>query len=132
HFDRTTGKPERHPHQRAGTCPGDEIVAGRDEKAFVGKLVIEAHEKTVVRSNRLAGARIDNAGRGGRHDRRRLWRQSHSRAPFRHSYMNPTVRTPRNTIIDQNPKSPSLPKATAHGKRKLTSRSKMMNRIATR
>ena len=35
-------------------------------------------------------------------------------------------------IIDQNPVAPSLPKATAHGNRNATSRSKMMKRIATR
>jgi hypothetical protein len=33
--------------------------------------------------------------------------QSHSSAPFRHSYMKPIVSTPRKTIIDQKPKSPT-------------------------
>ena len=35
-------------------------------------------------------------------------------------------------IIDQNPNKPTSPKATAQGNRNATSRSKMMNRIATR
>jgi len=37
-----------------------------------------------------------------------------------------------NAIIDQNPNTPMLLKATAQGNRKATSRSKMMNRMATR
>src|SRR5712675_1169098 len=132
HFDGATGKPECHPHQRAGTRPGDEIIARRDQKALVGKFVVEAEEKRIIRSYRFAGVRIDNAGRGWRHAGRRLRRQSHSRAPLRHSYTKPTVRTPRNSIMEQNPKKPRLSKATAQGNRKLTSRSKMMKRIATR
>jgi hypothetical protein len=46
--------------------------------------------------------------------------------------MKPMVSTPRKIIIDQKPKSPILPSDTAQGNRKATSRSKMMNRIATR
>jgi hypothetical protein len=41
------------------------------------------------------------------------------------------VRTPRKTIIDQKPNTPISPSVIAQGKRKATSRSKMMNRIAT-
>ena len=44
----------------------------------------------------------------------------------------PIVSTPRNTTIDQKPNSPISPSETAHGNRNATSRSKMMNRIATR
>lgn len=58
--------------------------------------------------------------------------QSHSSAPFFHSYTKPTVSTARNTIIDQKPKTPMSLKATAQGNRKATSRSKMMNKIDTR
>jgi len=72
------------------------------------------------------------AGRWSDDRRLTLRRQSHSSAPLRHSYMKPMVRTPRNTTIDQKPSTPTSPNATAHGNRKLTSRSKMMNRIATR
>jgi hypothetical protein len=57
---------------------------------------------------------------------------SHSRAPFLHSYIKPTVRTARKTIIDQNPKTPIFAKDTAHGKRKATSRSNIIKRIATK
>jgi hypothetical protein len=38
----------------------------------------------------------------------------------------------RKTIIDQNPAMDKSLKATAHGKRKAISRSKMINRIDTR
>ena len=46
--------------------------------------------------------------------------------------LKPMVSTPRNMIIDQKPNRPILPKDTAHGNRKATSRSKMMKRMATR
>jgi hypothetical protein len=42
------------------------------------------------------------------------------------------VRSPRKTIIDQNPNMPIRPSVMAQGNRKATSRSKMMNRIETR
>ena len=58
--------------------------------------------------------------------------QSHSSAPFFHSYMKPMVSTARKTIIDQKPNMPISPNETAQGNRKATSRSKMMNRIDTR
>ena len=58
--------------------------------------------------------------------------QSHSRAPLRHSYTNPTTRTVKNIPIAASPKRPIASSDTAHGKRKAISRSKMMNRIATR
>ena len=46
--------------------------------------------------------------------------------------MKPLVSTARKTIIDQKPNMPISPKDTAHGNRKATYRSKMMNRIDTR
>jgi len=46
--------------------------------------------------------------------------------------MKPIVSTPRNAIIDQKPSAPMPFRATAQGKRKATSRSKMMKRMATR
>ena len=42
------------------------------------------------------------------------------------------VRKKRKIIIDQKPNIPILPRETAQGKRKATSRSKIINRIATR
>jgi len=45
--------------------------------------------------------------------------------------MNPRVNTPKNAIIDQNPKSPTSRKQIDQGTRKVTSRSKIMKRIAT-
>lgn len=42
------------------------------------------------------------------------------------------VSTAKNTIIDQKPSMPIFENDTAHGNRKATSRSKMMNRIDTR
>lgn len=57
---------------------------------------------------------------------------SHSSAPFFHSYTNPTVRIKRNINIDQKPKSVILFKVTAHGNRKLTSKSKIINKMATK
>ena len=39
HFDGAASKAERHPHQRAGPGPVDEIVDRGDEKAFIRELV---------------------------------------------------------------------------------------------
>src|SRR5689334_24769577 len=41
---------------------------------------------------------------------------SHSSAPFIHSYMKPTVRIPRNTIMAMKPGRPMSLTTTAHGK----------------
>jgi len=46
--------------------------------------------------------------------------------------MKPTTSTVRKTAIDSNPKPPIASSETAQGNRKAISRSKMMNRIATR
>src|SRR5262249_33262325 len=59
------GKPERHPNQGAGPRPCDEIVGSGDQKALVGKLGFHVGKNGIVRANRLAGARIENALRGG-------------------------------------------------------------------
>ena len=59
-------------------------------------------------------------------------RYSQSKAPFIHSYINPTVNINKKTIIDQKPKIPILFKETAQGKRKVTSKSKIINKIDTR
>src|ERR1700744_2626130 len=134
HPDRAAGETKRHPHQGARARPGDQVIGSSNKEALVRKLVIDLEEVRIVGTHRLFGGRVPNAFRS-RRDRRlggRSWAQSHSRAPFFHSYAKPTVSTARNTSIDQKPVAPSLPKATAQGKRNGTSRSKMMKRIATR
>src|SRR6185295_1336928 len=112
--------------------PDNQVVGGRDQEPFVREFVVQADEVGIVGTDRLAGTGVEDTRGGRRDDRGARWHQSHSSAPFRHSYMKPIVSTPRNTIIDQKPNSPSCPKATAQGNRNDTSRSKMMNRIATR
>jgi hypothetical protein len=67
HLDGAAGEPERHPHQRAGARPDDEIIRRGNEESLVGELVIEPDEVAVVGADRLAGARIEDAG-GGRGD----------------------------------------------------------------
>jgi hypothetical protein len=57
---------------------------------------------------------------------------SHSRAPFFHSYINPIVKISKKRIIDQNPKKSILLKETAQGNKKVTSKSKIINKIATK
>ena len=57
---------------------------------------------------------------------------SQSKAPFFHSYMKPTVKINKNIIMEQNPKIPILPNEMAHGKRKAISKSKIINKIATK
>src|SRR5579859_4200017 len=133
HLDGAARQTKRHPHQRARACPGDEVIGRRNEEALVRELVIDLAEIGVVGADRLAGCGIQNAlgSRGDRRPCRRRRAQSHSSAPFFHSYSKPTVSTARNPTIDQKPVAPSLPNATAHGNRNATSRSKMMKRIAT-
>ena len=46
--------------------------------------------------------------------------------------MKPTVKTTKKIIIDQKPNKPIDPSDTAQGKRKATSRSNIINNIATR
>ena len=48
------------------------------------------------------------------------------------AYQNPGPLQTNTNFIDQKPNIPISPSATAHGNRKATSRSKMMNRIATK
>src|SRR5262249_50232450 len=135
HLDRAAGETKGHPHQRAGAGPNDEVVGSRDEEALVGELVIDLEEIRIIGANRPAGRGVNDALRGRRDHRSSACRcgvQSHSSAPFFHSYAKPTVSTARNTTIDQKPAAPSLPNATAHGNRNATSRSKMMKRMATR
>ena len=57
---------------------------------------------------------------------------SQSKAPFCHSYTKPIVKISKKTIIDQNPKNPILFKETAHGNKKVTSKSNMINKIETK
>ena len=57
---------------------------------------------------------------------------SHSSAPLRHSYINPIVRMLRKITIDQKPKAPISPREIAHGNKNATSRSKIINKMATR
>jgi hypothetical protein len=59
HLDRATGEPELHPHERAGSCPGNEIVRRGDEKSLVGKVAVEVGKKRTVRADWLSGARSD-------------------------------------------------------------------------
>src|SRR5690606_18053678 len=132
HLYRAARETEGHPHQRAGARPGDQRLGRSNEKALVGKLLVPFTEGAVVGTDRLAGARVEHAPGLGSNQRGGGIGQSHSSAPFFHSYIKPIVSTPRNTIIDQKPSQPTSPKETAHGNRKATSRSKMMNRIETR
>jgi hypothetical protein len=57
---------------------------------------------------------------------------SQSRAPLHHSYTNPRVSIARKSIMEKKPTKPTEERQIDHGKRKLTSRSKMRKRIATR
>jgi hypothetical protein len=83
HLDCAAGEAERHPHQRAGARPGDEIVGGGDEKALVGKLVRETRVERIVFFDWICRLRRWSARRF------RLERScsyhSHSSAPFFHS-----------------------------------------------
>ncbi len=56
---------------------------------------------------------------------------SHSKAPFLHSYMEPTVETNGNVNIVQGPNIVILFNVTARGNGKLTSGSGMINNVAT-
>ena len=58
--------------------------------------------------------------------------QLHSNAPFLHSYRKPMVRTKRKTIIDPNPKKLTFFSTKAQGNKKVTSKSKIIKRIATK
>ena len=58
--------------------------------------------------------------------------QLHSNAPFLHSYRKPMVKTKRKTIIDQNPKKLTFFSTKAQGNKKVTSKSKIIKRIATK
>jgi hypothetical protein len=57
---------------------------------------------------------------------------SQSKAPLRHSYIKPIVNITKNTIIDQNPEKPILLKLIAQGNKNVISKSKIMNKIATK
>ena len=57
---------------------------------------------------------------------------SHSKAPFFHSYKKPSVSTSKKIAIDQKPVKPIVLKVSDHGNRKLISKSKIMNKMATR
>jgi len=69
HLDGAAGKPECHPHQRASARPGDEIIGGGDEKAFVRELVVETGKERIIRSDGLSCARIEYAPRARRNGR---------------------------------------------------------------
>ena len=45
HLDGAAGEAERHPHQRAGARPVDQVVRRGDEKALVGQLAVELAEE---------------------------------------------------------------------------------------
>ena len=51
---------------------------------------------------------------------------------FFSEYAKPIVKTSKKNIIDKNPKRPTWSKATAQGKRKIISKSNIINRIATK
>src|SRR5690349_7844934 len=57
---------------------------------------------------------------------------SHSRAPFFHAYARPRPSSARKIIMAIQPVHLVKSRLTAHGNRKAASRSKTMNRIATR
>ena len=54
-----------------------------------------------------------------------------SRAPFRHSKTNPTVSKIKKSIIPQNPAESIFRKTKDQGHKKIISRSKTINKIAT-
>src|SRR5208282_908465 len=55
---------------------------------------------------------------------------THSRAPFFHIHIKPTIRMPRKTSISISPKMPSALNFTAQGNRKIVSTSKITNSMA--
>src|SRR3546814_116756 len=121
HLHRAACEAEGHRPQRAGLRPGGQLVHLRQHEALVGHFLRDAGQgRVLLRARREGGERLLEVA------------YSHSSAPFFHSYTKPTVRIPRKIIIDQKPIMPMSPRATAQGNRKATSRSKMMNRMATR
>ena len=52
--------------------------------------------------------------------------------PFVPSFLAPIVKIDKKIIIDQNPRAPILPKEIAQGKRNAISKSKIINKIATK
>ena len=71
HLNRTAGKTEGHPHERARARPVNEIIGGGDEKPLVGKLGIHRGEIFPPDAGQVRSPGIVD--------------QSHSSAPFRHS-----------------------------------------------
>src|SRR5262249_9885052 len=130
HLHGAAGKAERHPHERAGARPSNEIVSGGDKEALVGKLIGKTCIKGVVLADWIPS--LDSRARSAAGGRDR----SHSSAPFFHSYAKPTVSTIRKAIIEPNANWPisggMCGSEMAHGNRNATSRSKMMKRIETR
>ena len=131
HLDRAAREAERHPHQRAGARPGDQVVGGGDEKALVGQLVREAREERIVRlDERPAFGRR----RGQPIQQLTLARPSlplqRAAAPF----IDEADRQHAEERHHRPEGERSLPCATwnTHGNRNATSRSKMMKRIETR
>lgn len=55
-----------------------------------------------------------------------------SNAPFFHSYIKPTVKIIRKINIDKNPKTPIFCNDKAHGIKKISSKSKIKNKIPTK
>src|SRR5690606_13622721 len=119
HLHGTTGQAKGHGPEGPRLRPGRQTVHLSDHKALFLDLFGNAPQHSVL----VAAGRKNS-----------LWLRdhSHSSAPFLHSYTNPTVNSPRNTIIDPKPKRPVSESVTAQGNRKATSRSKMMKWIATR
>src|SRR5262249_50979939 len=60
-------------------------VGRRDQEPLVGELLVEADEELVVRTHRLAGARIENSGRRRSDDA--TLAHSHSSAPSSQTWM---------------------------------------------
>ena len=61
-----------------------------------------------------------------------IYNYSQSKAPFFHSYIKPIVSINRKIIIDEKPSNPIFPKEIAHGNRNAISKSKIINKIATK
>ena len=85
HFDGAARQTERHPHQRTGAGPVDQLVRRGDQKALVGQFVVDLGKERIIGADRLASRRIEGSNRTRRDQRAALWGQSHSSAPFFHS-----------------------------------------------
>ncbi len=84
HLDRAARKAERHPHQRTGSRPGNQVICSGGEIALVGQLVGQAGIERIII------ARLEAAFDSGPRAAKSIClvivsHYSHSSAPRRHS-----------------------------------------------